>query len=224
MEQRMNAELEDGNGYDPLYHVSCFTNPAPHLPVVTNETPDKIQLMRWGLIPFWSKEEKLKFNTANAKSEDIDKKPTWRGPVKSKRCLVPSDGFYEWRHIGKDKYPYRISVRGSSIFTLAGIWDTWTSRETGEIINSFSIITTEANPLMAQIHNSKKRMPVIFHPETEKLWLDTSVPLKESLKLLQQFPETEMGAHTIRKDFFRLGGRDKIIADKQEYADLPPLN
>ena len=131
----------------------------------------------------------------NAKAETITEKASFKNPFKRKRCLVLSDGFYEWKKITpKEKIPYRIKMEDDSLFTMAGIWDTWKNEE-GDPINSFSIITTSPNELMENIHN---RMPVILKKEDEKAWLnDNDTDYLQSL--LKPFPAKEMTAYSISK-------------------------
>ncbi|HIA36845.1 MAG TPA: SOS response-associated peptidase [Flavobacteriales bacterium] len=224
LERRYLIEIEDSLGFDPFVHVSCFVKPSPLLPVITNEKPRTLQLFKWGLIPFWAKEQDLSYNTANAKMEGIESKPSWRLPIRSKRCLVPATGFFEWRHIGKDKYPYFISLNDKQVFSMAGIWDSWICKDTGEIVNSFSLITASANSLMEKIHNTKKRMPVILSRQDEESWLNIDIEIQEALALLKQYPSVEMKAHTIRKDFFRLGGNSLDVVEAFEYPELVLLN
>ena len=126
-----------------------------------------------GLIPFWAKDDSIKQYTLNAKIETLNEKPAFKNSVKN-RCLVIADGFYEWKWLdekGRKKQKYLITLPDSDLFAFAGIWSEWQNKSTGEIINSYSIITTEANELMAEIHNSKKRMPVILTKKNEKDWL-----------------------------------------------------
>ncbi len=108
--------------------------------------------------------------TFNARSETIDTKPAFRESFISRRCLVPVRGFFEWQHIGGRKIPWYISLRDEDIFSLAGIWDSWKMKG-GVSVNTFSVVTTRANELMSEIHNTKKRMPVILPAAAEKLWL-----------------------------------------------------
>ncbi len=200
------------------FHAGAFGTPV-QMPVLTLNDPEKLTMMRWGLIPFWSKEEKLKFNTANAAVETVTDKASYREPIKTKRCLVPADGFYEWRTEGANKYPYFIHLLEEEIFSFAGIYDEWVNKSTGEIVQSFSILTTEANDLMAKIHNTKKRMPIILNEDLEKRWL-TDEPLPDLLsEAAQPFPTQLMVAHTISKSFLLMpNGPEKQLPF--EYPEL----
>src|SRR5690606_30645533 len=145
----------------------------PATPVITNATPDLIQLYHWGLIPFWAKDDGIKKNTLNAKMETIHEKPSFRNVVNN-RCLVLADGFYEWQWLdekGKQKQKYELTLPNHEAFAFAGLWSEWTDKTTGELRYTYTILTTEANPLMSRIHNTKKRMPVIVAPDHERDWL-----------------------------------------------------
>lgn len=139
----------------------------PEAPVLFDSEPDLITSGKWGLIPFWAKNTDIAKNTLNARIETIKEKPSFRNAVKN-RCLIFASGFYEWQWLdpkGKEKQKYFIQLAGREVFTFAGIYSIWNDTPT------FSIVTTEANELMAEIHNNKKRMPVILTEETENAWL-----------------------------------------------------
>ncbi|NJK98681.1 MAG: SOS response-associated peptidase [Bacteroidales bacterium] len=166
-------------------------------------TKDGLSRFNWGLIPSWVKTaedaSKLRKQTLNAVSETVFEKPSFRQPIRTKRCLIPSSGFFEWRHEGKFTYPHYISLKNTDIFFFAGIYDEWTDRTTGEIIPTYSILTTEANPLMAKIHNTKKRMPVILPAGMEKVWLDTSLKEPDIKELCKPLDQDLMEAYTINR-------------------------
>jgi len=132
-------------------------------------------VMRWGLIPSWSKDGTVKFATFNARADQLETSKTWLGPwQKKQRCLIITDGFYEWQWLdpkGRKKQPYSIARADGNLTVMAGIWEGWRSKTNGEAIRSCAIITTDANPLMAEIHNTKKRMPVILEPGDWPVWL-----------------------------------------------------
>ncbi|OGP88644.1 MAG: hypothetical protein A2157_16445 [Deltaproteobacteria bacterium RBG_16_47_11] len=199
IERRFDASFLDPI-FEKIYHVSAFS--YPKLPTISNEDPSKIQLFSWGLVPFWVKDEgnalKIREQTLNAKAETITMKASFRHSIKTKRCLVLADGFYEWQHVKKQTYPYYIHLKDHPLFAFAGIWDAWTNKETKETPKTFSIITTQANPLLAEIHNTKRRMPVILRPEDERRWL-SNIPLEEALGLLTPYDEKAMEAHTVSR-------------------------
>src|SRR5690606_32352459 len=129
----------------------------------------------------------------------ISELPSFRAPIKSKRCLVPADGFFEWMDVNKKKYPHFISLKDNSLFSFGGIYDLWKDPTTGREIGTYSIVTTDANPLMAKIHNLKRRMPFILSIEDEPLWLDKEATQEELNRIMKPFPEERMKAHTISK-------------------------
>lgn len=138
---------------------------------------------RWGLIPSWTKDPKAGRPLVNVRSDTIATK--FRSSYQRRRCLVPIDGFFEWKDIhgtGKDKQPYAIAMKSGEPFCLAGIWETWRDPATDEDIRTFAIVTTDANAMIADIHD---RMPVILHPEDYERWLS---PEPEAPDLMKPFP------------------------------------
>jgi putative SOS response-associated peptidase YedK len=183
LKHRFNATFENEDQYVPSENINGFTFPAT--PVITHQQPDKIQLFHWGLIPSWAKDNSIRKNTLNAKIETIHEKPSFRASV-NHRCLIIADGFYEWQWLdekGKKKQKYLITIANNELFCFAGIWNTWIDKSTGEIINTYTILTTEAKGLMAQIHNSKKRMPVILEKSSEMDWLTAGKIMQEEVSL-----------------------------------------
>ncbi|NLM37693.1 MAG: SOS response-associated peptidase [Firmicutes bacterium] len=185
--------------WTPRYYVSGFE--FPKMPVLTNEAPNRLQFLTWGLVPFWVKTPEqaaqIRGKTLNARAETVLEKPAFRQAVQRRRCLVPADGFYEWRAVGGKKYPYYIFLKDRTVFSFAGIWEEWADPATGELIRTYSILTTEANPLLAKIHNTKKRMPVILPRKRERAWLSAGLSMNELLSFLQPFPAAQMEAYTI---------------------------
>jgi putative SOS response-associated peptidase YedK len=164
---RFDKEIE----YEPSEVLNGFT--YPKLPVITNKDASNIQLFNWGLIPSWAKDVSIRKNTMNARMETIAEKPSFRNSVRN-RCLVLVDGFYEWQWLdekGKKKQKYELTMQDNEAFAMAGLWNEWVDKETGEVVPTFTILTTEADELMAHIHNSKKRMPVILSANEEMQWL-----------------------------------------------------
>ena len=169
----------------------------PKMPILTNE---RLEQFNWGLVPSWVKTtddaSKIRKQTLNAVSETVFEKPSFRGSIKTKRCLIPATGFFEWRHVGKVTFPYYITSGDLSLFWFAGIYN---SCEVGDRdYNTFSILTTEANPLMAVIHNEKKRMPVILDEPSMNKWLDVKLPEAEIKAICKPYPADQMKAHTIK--------------------------
>ena len=151
-------------------------NIAPTRQVVTVRKEEgkktrKFTTMRWGLIPSWAKDMSIGTQTLNARSETVTTKPAFRDPIRRRRCLIPSNGFYEWQKMGSVKQPYYFEVGEGELFALAGLWDQWETPE-GQIIESCSILTTAANSPVADLHD---RMPVIVPPDKYDVWLDPDV-------------------------------------------------
>jgi putative SOS response-associated peptidase YedK len=173
-------------------------NIAPTQNILAIRTsPEKGQieyaLLHWGLVPFWSKSAKTKFPLINARSEGIESKPSFRGPFKQRRCIIPASGFFEWKLIDGHKQPYFIRPTDGQYFALAGIWDHWQG-EGGEEIESCAIITTEANKLMREIHD---RMPMILNQGALAAWLDHGTGQKEALEMLAPYPDESMEAYRV---------------------------
>jgi len=165
----------------PIYNL-CPTEQAPVILVKNGHRT--IELLRWGLVPAWAKsiQEASKYNLINARGEEIAVKQSFKEAFRQRRCLVPLSGFYEWHRIDpKTKTPFSISLTDGNIMSAAGIWESWHSRETGEIVESFSIITIGSNSFMSKIHD---RMPVIINPSDEDDWLNPEI---KDIKTLQNF-------------------------------------
>lgn len=196
------------------YRVNAFS--FPYCPVITSDP--EIQSFKWGLIPFWVKDQKqadeIKRMTLNARTDTIFQKPSFREPIRSKRCIVPSTGYFEWRHEGTRKIPYYIYVKDEPVFSMAGVYDSWLDKSTGEVISTFSIITTEANSLTDYIHNTKHRMPAILSQEDAEKWLDPKLGKSDIEQLLLPFPADQMDAYIISNDFLKKQADDPTIIDK----------
>jgi putative SOS response-associated peptidase YedK len=143
-------------------------------------------MAKWGLMPHWAKDSKIAFKMINARTETLTEKPAYRGLLSRHRCLIPADGFYEWT-IGNDgkKHPIHFHLPGRELFAFAGLWTSRTEEETGELLESCTIITTQPNELVAPVHD---RMPVILSAEREAAWLDPSISKEHALSLLESYP------------------------------------
>ena len=150
-------------------------------------------LFHWGLVPSWSKESKTKHLLINARAEGIEAKPSFRGPVRHRRCIVPASGFYEWRLQGTGKQPCFVRPAEDEVFALAGIWDHWEGKQ-GEVIESVAIITTTANELMQPIHD---RMPVILEEEDVSAWIAPTTKLEKALAMLKPCSSTRMMTYPV---------------------------
>ena len=201
LKEKYDATFENEEEHQIYHSVSGFAHPA--LPILTVENPRLFTFVKWGMIPFWTQDsEKAKLfsnNNLNAKSETIFEKPSFNKVIKRKRCIIPVTGFFEWRDINKIKYPYYIFLKNEHVFSLGGIYDSWKDNRTGLKVNTFSIITTEANPLMAKIHNLKLRMPLILSDENADAWLNDECSENVLKSLMVPFDDSKMEAHTISK-------------------------
>ena len=168
--------VSTGTEVKPRYNIA----PTQDLAAIRNSTDGERELvmLRWGLVPFWAKDPSIGNRMINARAETVAEKPSYRNAYKHRRCLVLADGFYEWQRQGDAKTPYFISLASGEPFALAGIWENWTDRETGESLQTTSLITTEANEFMAPLHH---RMPVILEAETATDWLAGSNELLDDV-------------------------------------------
>lgn len=176
----------------PNYNVA----PGQNMPVIISSGKNiKLEIMRWGLIPSWSKDVNIGYKLINTRAETIFEKPMWRSAVKHKRCLIPATGFYEWKKTdSKLKVPYYIQLKDQDLFTIAGLWSTWND-PSGNKINSYSIITTSPTRQMAEIHN---RMPVIFRKSEDKLWLDNNLDDTSVItELLRPYKEGQLNIYRV---------------------------
>ena len=208
----------------PHYYAAGFD--FPRMPVIANDEPDQLQYYQWGLIPAWVKTPdeamKMRSYTLNARSDTVFTKPAFRQAIRRRRCLIPADGFYEWRLFNGRKYPYYIYLKSKAVFSLAGLWDQWTDRATGEIYKTYSILTTDANTLLAQIHNTQKRMPVILSPDGERRWLQEDLDVAGLQNLMQPLGDGLLAAHPISGLITARAANRNVAAVQEpyEYAGL----
>lgn len=177
--------------------------------------------MRWGLVPFWSKDGTAAFNTVNAKAETVATSPAFREPWKRRRCLVPADWFYEWKKLDeKTKQPYAIAMKDDSIFAFAGLWDTWKDKASGQELQTFTILTTDPNELTEPIHN---RMPVIVAPKDYRRWLALADPAHLPVDLLRPYPAEDMKAWKVGRAVGNVRNNDAgLIEPLKEMESTPP--
>lgn len=199
IEKRFSVDTSALYDFDFNYFYKAFSNPM--IPVIAGKASSEAKLMQWGLIPSWAKDRhkasEIRKGTYNARAESLHDKPSFREALLKGRCLVLAHGFYEWQHVKGAKIPWYIRLKNDAPFAFAGLYDRWQDPDNGEIINSCSIVTTRANPLMEKIHNTKKRMPVILTPDHEKEWISGDISLRKAGELLFPLDESEMHAHVI---------------------------
>jgi putative SOS response-associated peptidase YedK len=165
----------------PRYNVA----PGQMAPVIraAREGGVEVALLRWGLVPYWAKDESMAYKLINARSESIADKPAFREAFRRRRCLVPATGFYEWQERAGLKYPHLIELPNDAIFAFAGLWERWRSPQSDEVIETFTIITTAANETVARLHD---RMPAILDRADFAAWLDLGNP--DAAALLRPYP------------------------------------
>lgn len=187
VEKRFKIHV-DGNTYVAKYNAA----PGQKLGVISNNQPKDLSFYFWGLLPPWSKDLSMAYKMINARGETIQEKPAFRSAFKTKRCLIPADGFYEWKQQNKQKIPHFIRLKTREMFAFAGLWEEWKDTE-GQARRTFTIITTEANELMQDLHH---RMPVILSKQFEKEWLEN--PNTDDLKkLILPFDSSKMEAYEV---------------------------
>jgi len=203
--------------WEPIFYESGFN--FPQWPVISDYGQTKFSLMRWGLIPGWvsdrQKAMELRSHTLNAVSETAAEKPSFRTAMKQFPVVIPVGGFFENRHEGKSRIPYFISGKGERILSLAGIADIWKESETQSVIYSFSILTCRAEGIMAKVHNSKLRSPLVLSADKWREWLNTGVDVKDRLKL-GAHPDEILQACKIKPDF------NKTKTNKNQELYLQP--
>jgi len=175
--------------YSPRYNV------APGQEAVAVAARDgniSVRMLKWGLVPHWAKDTKIGFKMINARSETVFEKPAFREPVRSARCLIPAQAFYEWQRVDGRKQPFAISINDMDVFALAGLMAHWQDEATGEVVDSFTVLTCPPNELMAPIHD---RMPVILKPDAWFNWLDPAIGEPDQLRtLFSPYPAQDMRA------------------------------
>jgi putative SOS response-associated peptidase YedK len=203
-----------------IHSMSAFAR--PWWPIITAEAPEEVVEMQWGLIPVWAKDpaEFLKKSpTFNAISEEAYRKPSFRSAWKmGRRCLIPMTGFYEWHHHGEGKkkltYPHFIHLKSTPVMFMAGLYENGT----------FTLLTTEANSMMAWVHNVKKRMPVIISPGEEEMWLKAGLTEEKARLMCKPYPDEDMEAWPISR---RITSRTEDpnvpqVSERHEYPELQP--
>ena len=178
----------------PCFYANGFTHPTWR---IITKAPS-ISLMKWGLIPHWFQgmlPNEIANKTLNARVETLHEKASFSKLTKTNRCIIPSNGFFEFQHHGSNKTPYFIYPTKDHIFSMAGLYDEWINRSTGELVQTFTIITTEANELMAEIHNQKKRMPLLLDANL----IDDFLTGTKEIASIPALNTTELNAHIVDK-------------------------
>ena len=191
------TDLEIEEGVRERFKQRFNIAPTQDILTVLNRPVPKLTFTHWGLIPFWAKDKAIGNRMINARADTIATKPSFKESFKKRRCIILSDGFFEWKQKNKIKTPYFIRMKTGEPFAFAGLWDNWTNEQTGETLISSTIITTDANSFVSYIHN---RMPAILEPDSYRFWLN---PLPESannlMKCIKPFPHDELEALEISR-------------------------
>jgi putative SOS response-associated peptidase YedK len=170
--------------------------PGQLVPVIIAQSPRQIVRMRWGLIPHWAKDQQTAYKMINARVETLTQRPAFRGLLSHNRALIPACGYYEWKAEGRDKTPYYIHPQSEPFMAFAGLYDVWI-HPTGEELYTFTIITTEADPFMARLHN---RMPVVLERDLENDWLDPEITsTSDVLGLLERSAGVPLDAYPVSR-------------------------
>lgn len=183
-----------GTEFGPHYNIS----PGQFAPVIVLEDGQRtIRLMRWGLVPFWAKDETIAYKTINARSETLTERASFKNALKKRRCLVLADGFYEWEKKPGGKQPHYIYLKDHRPFCFAGLWEKWDRGEEPDPLYTFTIVTTSPNEKIRRLHN---RMPVILPREQEDTWLDLETPPDELEGLYEPYDPAAMDLHPVAKE------------------------
>jgi putative SOS response-associated peptidase YedK len=186
-------DVSDEVEWSPRYNIAPSDSVATIRQHAT-EPKRMFSKMRWGLVPSWAEDPSIGYKTINARSESVTEKPSYSDSFKKRRCLIPADGFYEWKKEGKEKQPFNFGMVDDSIFAFAGIWDSWRAPE-GQVIETCSILTTTPNALVQAVHD---RMPVILGRDVYDDWLDPALQDTTALAyLLKPFPAKEMRSYPV---------------------------
>lgn len=194
MEKAFGTKVESAEALPARYNIA----PTQFVPVVRHLEAERfLSAMKWGLIPSWAKDEKIGNKLINARGESVAEKPAFRAAFKTRRCIVPASGFYEWKKVERGKQPFYFYLKAQPVFGFAGLWEEWRDAKTGEILETCTIITTDANEVLLPVHD---RMPVILKAEDYEQWLDQKETDKERLqKLLAPYPADEMESHPVSR-------------------------
>lgn len=220
LEEEFDAEFaaDDASDWVPRYNVA----PGQEIAVVRQDAARPVRhlsQMRWGLIPSWTNDPSVGYKMINARSESAATMPAFREPLRLRRCLIPADGFYEWKRLGKEKLPFCFTLADGSVFALAGIWDRWKNPQ-GRRIESCSILTTTPNELVRDLHD---RMPVILARDAYELWLDPGFQKVAELQpLLKPYSAEAMRRYRVSQRVNQLNNDDAECAAEIDIAALNP--
>ena len=201
--------------WSPRYNIAP-TQPIPVIRQHLKEPIRELSLMRWGLIPSWAKDASAAASMINARSETASTKPAFRGALKSRRCLIPADGFYEWMRTGEAKQPFCFEVNQGQLFAFAGVWDRWKDPNSNWI-KTCSILTTTPNAVTAPVHD---RMSVILDPDSYELWLDPGMRNVEAVsEMLKPYDARAMRCYPVSTRINQVANDDEECSAPVKVAE-----
>jgi putative SOS response-associated peptidase YedK len=210
------ASASGDDEWTPRFNIAP-TQPVPVIRQHPKEPVRELSLMRWGLIPSWAKDSSVAASMINARSETAATKPAFRDALKSRRCLIPADGFYEWVRTAKAKQPYCFEVNDGELFAFAGLWDRW-KNPSGEWVKTCSILTTTPNAVTSAVYD---RMPVILDPDSYDLWLDPGMTnATAASELLKPYDARLMRCYPVSSRINHVANDDEECSVPVELAEV----
>ncbi len=226
LEKRFDARFDQN--FEKVYHVSAFENRS--MPVITDEKPHRFSYFDWGLVPHWVKDrervEDIRDKTVNARADTIFDKPSFKFPIRERRCLIVMDGYFEWREANGETYPYYIHKKANDSFACAGIWDEWSDDRSKEKIRTFSMISIDANPFIEKVNNKKKRMPVILPRKDERDWIRSDIGKEQIKSMLKTYEGDDLTAYPVKHLIDKKDVDPDVpeVLERQEYDGLVGLD
>jgi putative SOS response-associated peptidase YedK len=215
IEEQFDTQPWDDD-WSPRYNIAP-TQPVPVIRQSPKEPVRELSLMKWGLIPSWAKDSSGAAKMINARSETATTKPAFRDALKSRRCLIPGDGFYEWAKTGKTKQPYCFEVNDGELFAFAGLWERWRD-PTGQWVKSCSILTTSPNAVTSVVHD---RMPVILEKDDYDLWLDPGMSdVSAATDLLKPYDARLMRCYPVSSRVNSVGNDNEACVAPAELGEI----
>ncbi|MFK7806387.1 MAG: SOS response-associated peptidase [Saprospiraceae bacterium] len=213
IEKRFAAKFQSNDletyDFEPSYNIA----PTQLHPVITGADSDHLQFFKWGLIPSWAKDKSIGSKMINARKETLSEKPSFRNALKKRRCIIPFDGFYEWKKTSNGLIPHYIFCTNQELFSMAGLWETWKD-ENGEPVHSFTIITMAANKFMAPLHH---RMPAILLPGNENTWIDPELTAEEATQVLLPYPAELMNSYSVSREVNKVKNNHPGLIIEEKY-------
>lgn len=212
------VESEDIPFFAPTFNAAPqSTQPVVRLNAATGQR--EFAMMRWGLVPYWAKDEKLGLSTINARAEEAASKPLFRESMKRHRCLIPADAFYEWQCPDpKTKRPFAFGLASGEPYAFAGLWERWKPKE-GQALETFTILTTDPNEVAKKIHD---RMPVILDPRDYNRWMDPGDPDRPPIDLLRPYPAEKMRAWPVDNRVGNVRNNDPLLLRERPPDEASP--